>query len=211
MMTKQNLFEMVKKTAGSQVELVLPLGKPVEALLRPISTTSATVNAGDVRLLSEWRNRFVKSFLTEFHAHDARTTAWLTSAVAKDPGKLMFMIDTLDGVSIGHVGLGFINWQTGYVEADAIVRGGNARKGLMKDALQLLLCWAKTSLGLGDAWVRVRSDNPAVFFYQKVGFVERKRIPLSKKNNGDTIIWYEDTGNADDDAPALVYMKYLAP
>lgn len=207
-MKNLNLFLALKKTAGSEVELVLPVGKPVEAVLRPIATDAKRINIQDVQLLSEWRNRFVKSFLTEFNAHNERTITWLTHSVAEDQGKLMFMIDSLDGISIGHVGLGFIDWNTGYVEADAIVRGGSARKGLMKEALQLLLRWAKTSLGLNDAWVRVRSDNPAVHFYQKVGFVEIKRIPLSKKNNGDTLIWYEDY-NAGEDAPSLVYMKYI--
>ncbi len=206
-MKNQIFFSALKKSAGSQVELVLPLGQPVEALLRPIATEDSTINQHDIRLLSEWRNRFVKSFLTEFHANDERTTKWLTQSVAKDPGKMMFMIDTLEGISIGHVGLGFINWETGYVEADAIVKGGQARKGLMKEALQLLLKWAETNLGLSDAWVRVRSDNPAVAFYQKVGFIEQKRISLSRKKDGDTLVWYEDD-KADLNAPALVYMQY---
>lgn len=206
-MRNRDLFLALKNSAGTEVELVLPLGRPVEALLRPIATDSARINPQDVRLLSEWRNRFVKSFLTEFNAHDERTTSWLVHSVAKDNGKLMFMIDTLEGTPIGHVGLGFINWDTGYVEADAIVRGGDARKGLMKEALQLMLRWAE-GLGLNNAWVRVRSDNPAVLFYQKVGFIEKKRIPLAKKTTGDTLVWYEDE-NAGKDAPALVYMKYI--
>jgi RimJ/RimL family protein N-acetyltransferase len=207
-MTNRTLFHELKKSAGSAIELVLPLGKPVEALLRPIATEKNKINSEDVRLLSEWRNTFVKSFLTEFHAHDERTTSWLTNAVANDPGKLMFMIDTLNGVSVGHVGLGFINWETGYVEADAIVRGRDARKGLMKDALRLLLSWASESLGLDKAWVRVRSDNPAVHFYEKVGFVERKRVSLSLKKEGNTLIWYEDHDKGED-GPALVYMEYI--
>ncbi|HID69210.1 MAG TPA: N-acetyltransferase [Desulfobacterales bacterium] len=207
-MSSSKLLLELKKSAGTVPELVLPLGNPVEALLRPIATDVDKINKTDVRLLSEWRNRFVKSFLTEFHSHDERTTSWLVQSVAEDPGKIMFMIDTLDGISIGHVGLGFINWQTGYVEADAIVRGRNARKGLMKEALQLLLRWADASLGLNDAWVRVRSDNSAVMFYQKVGFVEQKRIPLSKRISNDSCIWFEDN-DAEENAPALVYMKYM--
>lgn len=209
-MKNKNLFLEFKKSAGSEIELVIPVGKPVEALLRPIATDPAKIRSEDVRLLSEWRNRFVKSFLTEFHAHDERTKSWLTHTVANDQEKLLFMIDSLNGVPIGHLGIGFINWETGYIEADAIVRGGVARKGLMKEALRLLLCWAETSLGLHDAWVRVRSDNPAILFYEKVGFVEKKRVPLTKANNGDTLIWSEDF-NAGEDAPALVYMKYVKP
>lgn len=207
-MSGRALFEEFKRAAGSPADLVLPVGHPVEALLRPIATASDRINLDDARLLSEWRNRFVKSFLTEFVSHEARTANWLRTAVAADPGKILFMVDTLDGRSFGHVGLGFIDWERGYVEADAIVRGGDARPGLMKLALQALLHWARTSLGLDDAWVRVRSDNPAVAFYEKAGFVEHKRVPLVAATGADgQITWTEDP-HAGPDAPALVYMQY---
>ncbi len=209
-MKNRQFFSQYKYFAGSPVDLVLPLGNPLEAIIRPVATEKQKINPRDVALLSAWRNRFVKSFLTEFHAHDRRTTSWLIDNVGNDPGKILFMIDTLEKKTIGHIGLGFINWQTGYVEADAIVRGGNARKGLMKDALQLLLQWAKTTLGLDDTWVRVRSDNPAVLFYEKVGFVEKKRVPIMEKKNDGNSVWTEDP-HADRQGPALVYMKYTHP
>jgi len=209
-MSKQKFLKELKKTAGSATELVLPVGKPIEAILRPVATTKHTINHVDVTLLSEWRNRFVKSFLTEFHSHDERTIEWLLNTVSKDTGKILFMIDTINGETIGHVGLGFIDWEKGYVEADAIVRGGIARKGLMKLILQHLLQWANNTLDLNNSWVRVRSDNPAVYFYQKVGFVESKRIPLSKIEDASSVTWYEDE-NGSEEAPALVYMKYSSP
>lgn len=209
-MSGQALFAAYKQAAGAGSDLVIPVGQPVEALLRPIATHSAHVNLNDARLLSEWRNRFVASFLTEFDAHEARTANWLATAVARDPGKILFMVDTLDGRSVGHVGLGFIDWDKGYVEADAIVRGGDCRKGLMTAALQALLHWARAGLGLADAWVRVRSDNPAVAFYQKAGFSEVKRIPLASSSADGQVSWTEDPA-AGPDAPALVYMRYQAP
>lgn len=209
MTTNEALFAAYKSAAGSGADLVLPVGRPVEALLRPIATAAHRINLNDARLLSEWRNRFVKSFLTEFVSHEERTARWLASAVAADPGKILFMVDTLDGQSVGHVGLGFIDWERGYVEADAIVRGGDARKGLMKEALQALLHWAHHSLGLDQAWVRVRSDNPAVEFYRKTGFVESKRVPLAQTSTADQVTWFEDAA-AGPQAPALVYMRYHA-
>ncbi|NHZ37549.1 GNAT family N-acetyltransferase [Massilia rubra] len=209
-MNGQALFAAYKLAAGAGADLVIPVGRPVEALLRPIATASAHINLTDARLLSEWRNRFVTSFLTEFDAHETRTANWLATAVAHDPGKILFMVDTLDGRPVGHVGLGFIDWDKGYVEADAIVRGGECRKGLMTAALQALLHWARVGLGLPDAWVRVRSDNPAVAFYRKAGFSEVKRVPLASSSAGGQVTWTEDPA-AGDDAPALVYMRYQAP
>jgi RimJ/RimL family protein N-acetyltransferase len=209
-MNGQALFAAYKQAAGAGSDLVIPVGQPVEALLRPIATNSAHINLNDARLLSEWRNRFVKSFLTEFDSHETRTANWLAGPVARDPGKILFMVDTLDGRAVGHVGLGFIDWDKGYVEADAIVRGGECRKGLMTLALQALLHWARVGLGLPDAWVRVRSDNPAVAFYQKAGFSEVKRVPLSCTSADGQLTWVEDAA-AGQDAPALVYMRYQAP
>lgn len=205
--TNQQLFAALKRSAGRGGDLVLPVGRPLAALLRPLATTPGYVNSEDARLLSVWRNRHVTSFLTEFDAHEARTAAWLENSVSADPGKILFMVDLPDGSTIGHVGLGFINWDTGYVEADAIVRGGEARPGLMKEALQALLCWASTSLGLKDAWVRVRSDNSALAFYQKVGFTEVKRVPLTCVTGPGTKTWQEDP-DAGPDAPTLVHMRY---
>ena len=158
---------------------MLPVGAPVRALLRPIATVPGATGATDVRLLGEWRNRHVKSFLTEFVADDARTAAWLAGPIHGNGGKLLFMLDDLGGQRLGHLGLGFIDWESGYGEADAIVSGGASPPGLMKLALQTLLRWAREQLGLERLAVRVRSDNPAVAFYAKVGLREFKRVPLA--------------------------------
>jgi RimJ/RimL family protein N-acetyltransferase len=187
--------------------LVLPVGTPVRALLRPIATVAGATDATDVRLLSEWRNRHVKSFLTEFVAHDARTADWLTGAIHRNDGKLLFMLDALDGTRLGHLGLGFIDWQAHYGEADAIVSGGASPPGLMKLALQTLLRWAREQLGLERLAVRVRSDNPAVVFYEKVGFREWQRVPLVARPAAESIEWVEDA-TATQREPSLVYMRY---
>jgi RimJ/RimL family protein N-acetyltransferase len=179
----------------------------VRALLRPIATVAGATDASDVRLLSEWRNRHVKSFLTEFVADDARTADWLTGAIHRNDGKLLFMLDALDGTRLGHLGLGFIDWQAHYGEADAIVSGGASPPGLMKLALQTLLCWAREQLGLERLAVRVRSDNPAVAFYEKVGFREWQRVPLVARPAAESIEWVEDAAAAQRE-PSLVYMRH---
>ena len=89
------------------------------------------------------------------------------------------MLDALDGTRLGHLGIGFIDWEGGYGEADAIVSGGASPPGLMKAALQTLLRWAETQLGLRRLAVRVRSDNPAVAFYARTGFREWQRVPIA--------------------------------
>jgi RimJ/RimL family protein N-acetyltransferase len=204
---RQLLTSIKASAASGKVSLALPVGSSVCAVLRPIPTAPGYLDALDLRLLSEWRNRFVKSFLTEFVATDARTASWLSGAVHENDGKILLMMEDLHGERLGHIGLGFIDWRTGYGEADAIVRGGDAPRGLMKLALQTTLKWAKDQLGLTTLGVRVRSDNTALDFYRKTGFVETRRVPLAVRSNEDMVTWYEDPDLQDSQA-SLVHMIY---
>ncbi|MGH8809338.1 MAG: GNAT family N-acetyltransferase, partial [Noviherbaspirillum sp.] len=189
---RQLLSSLKATAAAGKATLALPVGHPVSAILRTIPSAPASLDPIDLQLLSEWRNRFVKSFLTEFLANDERTGKWLNNVVHKDEGKILLMVENLQGERVGHIGLGFIDWTTGYGEADAIVRGGNSPPGLMKEALQTTLKWAKDQLGLSTLGVRVRSDNTALDFYRKVGFEEIRRVPLGVTEAPDMITWFED-------------------
>lgn len=203
----QRLFAAIKQTTrAGEPGLVLPVGQPLAAVLRPIATVPGHIDGTDVQLLTDWRNRHVKSFLTEFVSTPERTTAWLGSGVHGNPGKMLFMVETLDGRRVGHVGLGFIDWECGYGEADAIVSGGASPSGLMKASLLALLHWARSTLELQTLAVRVRSDNPAVEFYRKVGFQEFQRVPIVASTVPDGVDWAEDPA-AIDAAASLVYMR----
>lgn len=209
---RQLLAALKAGAAPGNVGLVIPVGKPVSAVLRVIPTRAGNHDPVDLELLSEWRNRYVKSFLTEFDAHPARTAAWLSGHVHGNDGKILFMVESLDGARLGHIGLAFIDWDSGYGEADAIVRGGDSPPGLMKLALQTTLRWARDQLGLTSLGVRVRSDNTALDFYRKVGFRETKRVPLARAEQADGIVWTEDPSlPLSEEQASLVYMLYQEP
>jgi len=197
----------LKATSGTEQFLCLPVGVPIQAILRPIATRREVLNPGDIRCITEWRNCFVQSFLTEFQATESRTAKWLTEIVEPNDNKILFMVDDLNARSFGYMGLDFINWETGYGEADAIVRGEDAPPGTMKIALQTLLSWALGQLGLRSLGVRVRSDNTALEFYRKVGFSEERRVPLRRVDDFDMIRWVEDYSLNPADL-SLVYMLY---
>ena len=186
-----DLLRALKESANSRPGLCIPAGIPVQALLRPVSTKPESLNRDDVRRLTEWRNRFVRSFLTEFEATHERTAQWLVEVVGAKEGKILFMVDDLDGQTFGYMGLDFMDWNKSYGEADAVVRGGHARPGVMKLSLQTLLHWAGQQLGLQTLGVRVRSDNTAVDFYRKVGFREIFRVPLRCVHELGMIRWVE--------------------
>ncbi|MEZ2279050.1 MAG: GNAT family N-acetyltransferase [Microcoleus sp.] len=203
----RTLLSTLKATAGTEEFLCLPVGVPIQAILRPIATRREVLNPNDIQCITEWRNCFVQSFLTEFQATENRTSKWLTEIVQPNDHKIMFMVDDLNGRTFGYMGLDFINWETGYGEADAIVRGEEAPPGTMKIALQTLLSWALGQLGLRSLGVRVRSDNTALEFYRKVGFIEERRVPLRQVDDFDMIRWVEDSSLNPADL-SLVYMLY---
>jgi RimJ/RimL family protein N-acetyltransferase len=207
----KRLLAALKAAAGAPgPNLLLPIGRPPIGTLRPLACRPDRLDPADVRRISEWRNKFVTHFMTEFQANDERTARWLTDFVGPSDRKILFMVDLPDGQTIGQIGIDFIDWETGYGEADAIIRGGEAPKGLMKDALRTALSWSIAQLGLSSLGVRVRSDNSALEFYRKVGFVEQKRVPMRRTEEPGMIRWTEEPGYKDASA-SLVYMRYEGP
>lgn len=184
-------------------QMVLRVGQM--ATLRPVATRRIVQNPNDVRCLSEWRNKFMSAFLTEFVATEQRTATWLENVVGCDDGRILFMVDNADALTVGYMGLAFIDWDKGYGEADAVVRGLDNSPALMRAALQTLLQWAQGQLELTRIGVRVRSDNVALTFYRKIGFVETRRVPLvAMKGAEGTVTWHEST----DDRSSNVSLIY---
>ena len=192
--------------SGDRSPLRLPVGSPVAGSLRPVATRPGAVSQADIRSITEWRNRFVTSFLSEFVATEERTERWLVETVGPDDTRILFMLDAADGRTVGHMGLAFIDWEAGYAEVDAVVRGAEAPAGLVSKALGALWGWARTDLGLSQLWARVRSDNSAIAFYEKAGFRELRRVPLRRREVDDGVRWIEEPSAAAGDL-SVVHMR----
>ncbi len=188
---RELLLTLKASATANAPSLCIPVGLPVEAVLRPVATVADRLNANDVRVLTEWRNRFVSSFLTEFEATELRTEQWLTEVVGSDETRILFMLDDARGETVGYLGLAFIDWEKLTGEADAIVRGAETAPGVMARAMFTLLEWARGQLGLKSVGARVRSDNPALQFFLKFA-TETKRVPLRAVEEPDMIRWVED-------------------
>jgi RimJ/RimL family protein N-acetyltransferase len=201
------LLIALKEAAGKDPELVLPVGKPPRALLRPVAWHPDRIRPTDIASLTEWRNRHVKAFLTEFEATDTRTRRWLIDGVGTDDGRILFMVDTPEGQTVGYMGLAFIDWRARSGEADAVVKGVDTPPGTMALSLRTLLDWGREGLNLERLKVRVRSDNPALAFYQKLGFDEDHRVPLREQSEPEMRRWVEDPA-ASDPRVHLVHMHW---
>jgi RimJ/RimL family protein N-acetyltransferase len=205
----RDLLLLIKSTARAGApSLSLPVGSPVAALLRPVATDFDAQGEQDVLRLTEWRNDHVESFLTEFVATPTQTRRWLAETVGPSDSRILFMVDRLDGECVGYMGLAFIDWEKAYAEADAVVRGRPAPSHLMGDALRAMLSWAESQLSLREFGVRVRSDNSAIRFYEKLGFREVKRIPLRKHASDGLTRWEEDFSMGEGQGPSLVHMRW---
>jgi RimJ/RimL family protein N-acetyltransferase len=206
-MTGRSLLQAVKRAARADGPvLCIPVGVPPAAILRPVGTAAGSIRADDVRCLTEWRNRFVTAFLNEFDNTEQRTDTWLREFVGPDDSRILFMLDDADGKTFGYMGLAYIDWNSAYGEADAIVKGADAPPGTMKRALRTLIDWGRNQLGLRQIGVRVRSDNPAVDFYRRFGFEESNRVGLRKTTIGADIRWVEDESLLPG-SPSLVHMR----
>ena len=205
----RELLVALKATAGSRGPVLsIPVGRPLEAVLRPITTRKEELNAEDVRLLTEWRNSHVRSFLTEFQATEERTKRWLTETVGPDDTRILFMINDANNRTIGHAGLARIDWERGSAEIDAVVRGVKVDPKIIVRALRTMSDWARGQLGLRHQVCRVRSDNRALKFFQRRGFLaEMSRVPLRRVEESDMVRWVEDPSLSPDSEPSLVYLE----
>lgn len=208
MKSGREVLQSLKSSAGGQEPGPgLAVGSPPQLILRPVSTRRERLNRSDIHVLTEWRNRFVTSFLTEFQATEERTADWLVTIVGPSPNKILFMVDDIAGNTFGYMGLDCINWRDRTGEADAIVRGGKAPRGAMAAALIALIQWARGPLELDQIYVRVRSDNAALRFYERIGFEEFRRVGLIRCEKQNEIHWKEDE-TAEIGSPCLVHMRY---
>jgi RimJ/RimL family protein N-acetyltransferase len=185
----RELLDHIRKAPADATPYRIPILTCADYYLRCVRTTSPRED--DVERLTEWRNRHVKSFLTEFHATRERTRDWLVNEVANDDGRALFMIEHTDGRIAGYIGLARIDWDRRTAEADSVVRGEPDRPGLMTAGLRTLFDWARRELGILRFSVRVLADNPAVAFYERFGFSVRRSIPLRPVRNDDCLAWEE--------------------
>src|SRR5947209_11461520 len=107
----RRLLRAVKETArAGRPALGLGIDRPLRGMLRPVATARQHQDPADVRRLTDWRNRYSGAFLTEFEATADRTAGWLADVIGADDTRILFMIDTVDGETIGYIGLGSIDW-----------------------------------------------------------------------------------------------------
>lgn len=151
-----------------------------------------TVGPESASELSAWREANSSGFLTVFRPDIEGTREWIHS-VRSSEDRLLLAVDTVESGMVGHAGLTNIDRDEGKAEIDNILRGRPAPPGTMRLAVETLMGWAAAQ-GLGKIGVRVLSDNPAVRFYEKLGFIEESRQPLQRVETPEGHTWVPSEG-----------------
>lgn len=171
-------------------------------------TADCAEEAQLMELLGAWRKKHEIWFQAQFPVSLARTTAWFKNKVIGAPDRLLFIIKIGD-IYVGHVGLFRFDFARGTCEIDNIVRGADdVAPGIIGDAVVKMMAWGRENFGIGNYTLQTTSDNArALRLYDKLGFVETKRIPLLYQKTEEGGEWIE--APADYSGPIERYDIYM--
>jgi len=184
-----SVFKAIKNgTYIKEKDFVIPVVDGIRkvANLRPITRRhleDTEKNIELINLIAEWREMNQKWF-DIFKVSAAGTKEWLKKNVIDIDNRILFLVETTDGIPFGHMGL-FRG------EADNFIRGRNDLvKGGMTPALKTMLSWAFAELEINELYLRVFSDNKnAKAYYKRCGFEEIGLIPLRKIEKEEITRW----------------------
>ena len=173
-------------------ELTIPVHQQGRAIarLRPVHVNVAPQ---EITLLMEWRNQNREAFFSWFVATAQGTRDWLKEQILSREDRILFFVETLDGVPLGHIGLTSFDFSSKTCEIDNVLRGRDEFiKGGMSAALQALINWVFIYLGANSVYLRVLAGNRhAVDFYKSSGLRIVRRVPLRRVEEGNIIRWVE--------------------
>jgi perosamine synthetase len=163
--------------------------------LRSINQNSLNNNK-EIELLAKWREMAQSWFLSQFPVSFEGTKVWLKKQLLEINDRILFMVETLDKVPVGHIGLFRFNYKERFCELDNIIRGNpDLLPGAMTYACHALLDWTFNTLEVSTVYLRVVSDNiPALNLYRRLGFMEIQRIPLQQVEENGCTRWIEIIG-----------------
>jgi perosamine synthetase len=170
--------------------------------LKPVTFHYKLISPEYISLFSQWRRENPVGFATIFEITDKRTEFWLDKILLNREDRILFVVHTLKGEPIGHLGYSSFDFEKKCCEIDNVVRGVKmGQAGIMSFALNSLLLWGKNILKLDEINLRVLADNThAINFYERNGFKKQFDIPLYKVVEKDEIKWIESK-SYDDEMP----------
>jgi RimJ/RimL family protein N-acetyltransferase len=159
----------------------------IEILLKVVDKSEE-----NIKLLTEWRNKFWDAFPEKFMATFSGTMKWLEKQVYEKDDRILFLI-ILNGEKIGHIGTYRYNFKENSAEIDNVVRAiRKNHPGLMEKVTKFLINWMLQELQLTKIQLKVFSDNfKAINLYERCGMKTIGVIPLKKELTEQGWKWTE--------------------
>lgn len=200
------LRDVIEGRRGLSLELSAPSG---EAIGHMVPVTQAHL-ADDfvIGKLTEWRNRNMGRFLTQFVATPERTRRWLGDVVLRTPGQMMFLVYAGDRL-VGHYG--FKDLTRDDVLLDNAMRGEpGGHPALLTAAGRALNEWLFGTAGVRTIYGYVLADNaPALMMNRQLGFGGWTKHALVKQSRDGEVRWSIGEANAASPDGAYCYKIVL--
>jgi hypothetical protein len=142
-----------------------------------------------IETMAEARTRFKEFFLTQFDATPENKRAWLETSVLGNDGKVLFLVETLEGVVVGQDG--FTVLEDGSFELDGTMRwarGGHMRLFEMIGIEKARICFGLLDLSLCRIEL-FKKNAMAAYIVRKGGFAFEKEYSLSVSHDGGKVIY----------------------
>lgn len=179
-----NLIQQLKKADRNNISsYCIPIKQDGKILgrLRPV-TIHSVLDIGEIKNMADWRRNNQQYFTTEFKVTAEGTKTWLEKKILPSDKTIIFIVESVDLIPIGHVGLCNIDFDKKHCFFDNILRGVSSHfKGGMYFACSTLLDWCFHTLKMETVDLEVLAHNErAISLYKKLGFKEIDKKPLRK-------------------------------
>jgi hypothetical protein len=167
--------------------LNIPIIDPSQQLIGKLALidNSTVSDIALIEMMTRWRNRFMRHFMTQFVATEKRTSDWLKRKVLVAADRLLFVIYDATDRPVGHAGICNLNVES--AELDNFIRGesGGAPNLLLAAELSMLK-WIFCHLKISMALLHVFSNNwIPIAMHQRIGFEITNRFALNKITDAD--------------------------
>lgn len=161
-----------------------------------------------IELLAKWREENSFAYPTRFPVTVEGTAKWLHEKLLDVEDRILFLIYDRHGHLAGHLGYANCFNEEGLMEIDNVVRGRkDAQKGLMGDAMNTVMEWARTTLWPSGFFLRVlESNRHAIEFYERLEWRPAGRTPLCETREGDSVSLSEIDRDSDE-KPADFFVR----
>jgi RimJ/RimL family protein N-acetyltransferase len=145
--------------------------KGEKVILRPVEER-------DLDLIVRWRNhpnnrRF---FFSSIPIYPGGQKKWYEDLMV-DQNRIVFMIDRLEGKTVGMIAIDNIDWHNRECEGGQLVVDPDERRlGFAEEAAHLLAQYAFEELNMHRAYVVIFPFNPTIDLVKKMGFKEEGRL-----------------------------------